>query len=628
MEASGPYQYAPLATSNCNTSPFRILRLLPGTAESPLVGEIIHAHLDSPSQVPSYEALSYCWGDPSEVGRITIGPEYLPVARSLRAALFQLRSPDVGRDLWVDAICINQNDVDERSREVRLMHRIYHGASKVLIWLDEPSVKSRYWNPRAAFEVATRLSSLCNNRPDINIHKLGRSRKIHKRRLFRVSPFQGSDALRLLFTCPWFGRMWVIQEAICAKAATVICGQHTLDFKTLISAVEYGLRSGLLDMYRDRTFNSSTGIGASPTHISAAMAMYEFGTQPSQGSDILSFLRRFHGSQCSDPRDKLFALYGISSLDQMDALAEDFKAMGILPDYHLLSIPRPRKPEDSRVPGLPSWVPDWSVIDADTAALSYAAPEHYSASGSSRSSPQFTCSDHENLVTLSGYVLDHVTEKKIRHSTSSIPKLYINTLNLAEPVLEVMITWIIWTLEAIDWELSSQDPKPGIYINGQDLVDVYWALIIAIRDQFQTAWYADGLLSQDIRPSRVGRWLARQLDRCPRFRNSHFPYLYHAIILLTIYVRGLHRFNQYDGPITRSRSLIKTAQGYIGLAPANVKPGDLILLCQGGKKPLIARPSRNGSNTERLGLVGDVYLHGIMNGEAWNEKKCHPIILE
>ncbi|OTA69654.1 hypothetical protein K449DRAFT_429121 [Hypoxylon sp. EC38] len=106
-----------------------------------LVGEIHHVHLDSPSQPLKYEALSYCWGDVNETRRVAIGSAYLLLTRSLHTVLVQLRFPSVERELLADAICINQNDVDERSREVQLMHRIYHGVNKILIWLDEPSVR-------------------------------------------------------------------------------------------------------------------------------------------------------------------------------------------------------------------------------------------------------------------------------------------------------------------------------------------------------------------------------------------------------------------------------------------------------------------------------------------------------
>ncbi|RYC63551.1 hypothetical protein CHU98_g2668 [Xylaria longipes] len=646
MENSRLYQYKSLFTSDDDPSfPFRILRLLPGTGESPLAGEIRHAHLDNDSHPPVYEALSYCWGEAAEVDRIAIDFAYLPLAPSLRAALFQLRSPDVERDIWVDAICINQNDVDERSHEVGLMHLIYSNAFQVLIWLDEPAIKPRYWDPQAAFKLATHLCSLRQDQPDISIHKLGTWRKAYTRAKFKVGSRGYSDALRLLFTRPWFERMWVVQEVICAKAAVVICGQHKLDFKTLMSAVEYGRQSGLFYIYRQRKLLLPLHIGPSPTQISAAMAMYTLTIQPSLEDDLLSFLRRFHGSKSSDPRDKLFALYGISSLDRMRLLEQDFKAMEILPDYRtdpktlfiktakgilertqnldLLLIPRLRNSEAYRVKDLPSWVPDWSAIDADTEALCYTTPPHYSASGDSSSAPQFSGPD-QCLVTLSGYVCDYVVEIGARSVDSNLPIL--NRPDSTKSAIGSLTLLTIWVFDWVDWELSSHGAK-GVYMNGEDMVDVYWALVMALRNQ-QTAWYLDGVPSQDIHTGSFSNWLGRQLNRCPRVRSPRFPYIYLSVIFATLLARGLRRFSQYDDQLIRTTTVIRTAQGFVGLAPAAVRPGDLVALCKGGRKPLVVRPSYSEPNSKRFTLVGDAYLHGIMEGEAWNENNCYPITLE
>ncbi|KAJ2976710.1 hypothetical protein NUW58_g8017 [Xylaria curta] len=503
METPELYQYEPLSSSEYNPSfPFRVLRLLPGIAESPLAGEMYHADLGHNPQPHRYEALSYCWADPSEVDRIAIGSAYLPLAHSLRAALFRLRSPTHPRDVWVDAICINQKDVDERSREVQFMHRIYSNAHRVLIWLDEPPIKPPYWNPEAAF-----MSVLHDEYPNFNIQNYGTWHRHYTQARLGVGSRGKADSLRLLFTRPWFERMWVIQEAICAKAAVVICGEHMFDFKILMSAVEYGRRSGLFYPYRQRKLLLPMHIGSSPTQLSAAMAMYTLSTQPSSEDNLLSFLRRFHGSKSSDPRDKLFALYGISSLDRMDLLAEDFKAIGILPDYRmqprslfiktakgilertktldLLLVPRLHNPEDSRVTGLPSWVPDWSAIDTDTEALCYTAPPHYEASGDSISTPKFSSHDQKDLITLSGYIFDYVAEIGARSSPSSLE--IINQPTSSKSPVAAMVILAISVFECVDWEFSSSNTKRGTYLNGQDMVDVYWELVVALRDQ-QTAW--------------------------------------------------------------------------------------------------------------------------------------------
>jgi hypothetical protein len=85
--------------------------------------------------VPSYEATSYVWGDPNVKVSITCEGSSLKVTPNLKAALQHLR-PEIGtRVLWADADCSNQEDLEERSQQVRIMSRIYAKATRSLVWL-------------------------------------------------------------------------------------------------------------------------------------------------------------------------------------------------------------------------------------------------------------------------------------------------------------------------------------------------------------------------------------------------------------------------------------------------------------------------------------------------------------
>lgn len=90
----------------------------------------MHVRLD---EKPSYEALSYTWGDQSrEAKTILLNGLLFPVGPSLSDALFHLRS-DVDRLLWVDAICINQLDATEKNSQISQMSQVYRAASRVII---------------------------------------------------------------------------------------------------------------------------------------------------------------------------------------------------------------------------------------------------------------------------------------------------------------------------------------------------------------------------------------------------------------------------------------------------------------------------------------------------------------
>ena len=123
----------------------RLVLLHPGTFDQPISCSLAYISLYEPSTT-AYEALSYCWGDARHRLDISVTvpePEelsvyLLSVTAALHSAMRSLR-PQIGhaRVLWIDAICINQADLDERSSQVALMADVYRRADRVIVWLGE-----------------------------------------------------------------------------------------------------------------------------------------------------------------------------------------------------------------------------------------------------------------------------------------------------------------------------------------------------------------------------------------------------------------------------------------------------------------------------------------------------------
>ena len=91
---------------------------------------------------PVYVALSYVWVDPDLVEAITCDNATLYVTKNLKTALQYLRHATETRVFWIDAICMNQRDIEERNSYVQSMREIYSSAQEVLIWLGPQSVNS------------------------------------------------------------------------------------------------------------------------------------------------------------------------------------------------------------------------------------------------------------------------------------------------------------------------------------------------------------------------------------------------------------------------------------------------------------------------------------------------------
>ncbi|KAG7123715.1 Heterokaryon incompatibility protein 6 like [Verticillium longisporum] len=133
------YQYSPV-----DDRTIRLVTLLPGTPADTLSVHL-HAHsLDDAAALPDYEALSYVWGSPGESFPVTVAPPSpatidggatLTVPRNLHEALLHLRGPAAARTMWIDALCINQQDLGERAAQVQHMGALYRGAARVVVWL-------------------------------------------------------------------------------------------------------------------------------------------------------------------------------------------------------------------------------------------------------------------------------------------------------------------------------------------------------------------------------------------------------------------------------------------------------------------------------------------------------------
>jgi hypothetical protein len=258
-------QYKPLDRSK---NEIRLIKLLPRFAngvrqsELPPKCDIFHVSLD--------EGLSYTWGDPQDTQVITVGSTRTLVTRNLYSAIDHLRLDEAVKVIWIDALCINQSDNEEKGWQVQLMRKIYQRASWVSVWLgpaDETSDavmdflqsfggKAKNFGLDSGPEpVRTHWRKLASQSPSIYNHSrcvksvnipggtiefaLGDLNKLYysvsgsheKGHLF---PLSGMAAL---FTRPWWGRTWVLQEISLAQKANFICGSKKISRRSCCAAL-------------------------------------------------------------------------------------------------------------------------------------------------------------------------------------------------------------------------------------------------------------------------------------------------------------------------------------------------------------------------------------------------------
>lgn len=185
-----------------------------------------------PEQLPPYYALSYVWGDSSRMKTILLGERSFQVTENLHAALQQLRSNNpIQTYYWIDAICINQSDEEEKSRQVPRMGRIYHNALRVLAWLGSNDC-------RALFESAQKAT-------DFRLkHGLDQDLEVFYDAFCAADNGYLSGWMVLawcqhemdqLLQSPFFSRIWIMQEVLLAKEWPLMCsGESTIGMDSLL----------------------------------------------------------------------------------------------------------------------------------------------------------------------------------------------------------------------------------------------------------------------------------------------------------------------------------------------------------------------------------------------------------
>jgi hypothetical protein len=200
-----PYAYSPLPDANGT----RFLRLLPGSHEAEIDCDLFpvdfHQLFPVYSKYGEYEALSYVWGDKSVRKNIIVNGRSLGITTNLHAALLRLRYRSTSRLLWIDAICINQTDIEERAAQVERMATIYALAECVLVWLGPEQNRSNH-----AFNLIRKAAQTRGTGGEVlESSAIGNFSDLQMVGTSKPGIFSDAGALHRLLSRAWFSRIWV-----------------------------------------------------------------------------------------------------------------------------------------------------------------------------------------------------------------------------------------------------------------------------------------------------------------------------------------------------------------------------------------------------------------------------------
>lgn len=282
-----PYRYEPIDLA---TDAIRLMRLFKGIYDEPIQCDLFQAYLSTTDRIP-YEALSYTWGESSERCDITVQERTFGITSNLHEALRHLRSADQDRVLWVDAICINQDNPAEKGHQVGQMRLVYQMSDTVLVWLGpgNDDVSALMTFAQEYHRRSLRRSAWREEASKLIREDGGQDTDLHRRRL---------RGLRYMLAQRWFCRVWVLQEVASARSAAIICGWKSVSTRSFTWMLNF------LNVQIEPHAKAVLDIMPGPRRDTSWW---------NKDRDLLTLLRRFRSSESTDPRDLIYALLGIAS---------------------------------------------------------------------------------------------------------------------------------------------------------------------------------------------------------------------------------------------------------------------------------------------------------------------------
>ena len=569
------YVYQPLADGY-----IRLVEVLSDTIDAPLRCKIFQCSLnDAPSL--NYEALSYVWGPQEPLFDLLCGeakPRVLRIGPNLSDALLHLRfHPSINtnpRRLWIDRICINQDDIEERASQVQLMHAIYRRCRQGLVWLgmDEP-------NTEEAFECAR------------FIHKNAFGKETPRTVLAQyrspaVSSAQLRNALKSLAKLtyrPWFERAWTFQEVILPSTVLMVCGKSSMALECLEAC-------WIPARCQANAFFSEGAEVIFTTRTAEDTFSENLGRLPAYYLEYLLTFRR--EAKMLDPRDYIFSLlglfspsvslslspsYSISVRDLFTAVAKHIirEGGGI---RILCSVESPKHVDGE---AFPSWVPDWRASSESLQNVLHNSNLNSPYRATRESVLDYDPSSNGNELHLYGIPIGAVDQAGRYKDVHSISEFNLGSRydRTKQP-----ITTALRQAQTLD------------YTNV-----VYQMIGVKHPARNRLADFFDIPLK-----ARVRR---RKCKQCP---------IAHTMPILSMEKAeqnpALHEIVQGCSENMRSLAFFTTDSRYIGFGPNRTAAGDQVFLLIGSNVPFILRPAG-----EKFELVGACYAHGIMYGEGLSE---------
>jgi hypothetical protein len=558
--------------------PYPCLPLNPGFEEDKIVCTLKTRSLFKGS---NYEALSYTWGGLDDLRMVTLNDHKYLVTAHLQNALLKLRKRHAMRRLWVDALCINQADTDERLHQVELMKLVYQNANRVLVWLGSASSDSdlaiNYIEERAQDKRNGQFGSTV---PTNGLH------------------VTACRAVYSLLRRSYWNRLWIMQEVSVPSAGPLIgCGHRWLSWRVWGDGI-FQIRADIRQLHgkmlqgqqidndelvalRELFYNFfeldeiRKKAQAENSKVTPSIAS---ASQEPERSNFVERLRIGRYKEATDQRDHIYALLGLVN----GLVTKKLSEIRIVPDYtksfglvHCEAFKLALHAENSREilelrnhlpqPLLPTWLPD--LANGKSTLCPALVSRQWDAGGSfpPHYRPQ---------------VLDGARELKVRG---------------------VLVDTVDAVVDLTGFESASSSFIQRVYRTA-----------LATKT-YDISPHCCRYLEEAIWRTLVGNRSATNSSPCPQSYGAMYSSLLREsrdAIDTSPFVQAMFNATCY-AKASPHRRFLRTRDGLLGLGTPDCKEGDFVCILYGYSMPVLLRARQMCHE-----FVGSAYVHGIMRGEA------------
>ncbi|KAH9204255.1 heterokaryon incompatibility protein-domain-containing protein [Leptodontidium sp. 2 PMI_412] len=570
---------------------------------------------------PDYIAISYCWDPTSQKrGMFLCNKDSLLSNKSFAVSetvLEVLNQVNAGQLVWIDQICINQGDEDEKLDQIYRMGKIYSKATKVFIWLGPTANESdlALESMEGMLHQVMRLNEATAAREDLPLNLASAINTKH------------GQIYGHLFSRPWFRRLWTMQEALLARELVVMCGYREVDFELLVALAYQVHLYGSLDIIQLPGV-STKGMNDA---IIGILSLHNLRPQNASVRELMDGFsyHRFRMLVTESRQrlvtmdaDRVHALMGVapqSIREEMAAVQKRYSKQTTAQLYARFSICMlehdsewlflSQAPSQERIPGLPSWVPS---MDSPPSYASRLESRDFLAGISEGTrhlikryiTPTELCANGFRVATISEIVPQTAfteTRPDMKHNEMCNEATHL------------------WHQQAI--RLCQKT-----YGLGPDQSPRFQATILLAASRANPAMDGNAVEAYHLfqkacsfRAEILRRIQTGEVEVPPNWAtlpNGSALFVDRVVTLdrqeLSVQeYQTLLDFSTAMALACAGRPYIATSEQLLGLGCPGIQAGDVVVVLYGCTVPYVMRPRRDGS----MEFVGDCYVHGLMNGE-------------